>query len=85
MRWNSVRKKFVYAGFLAVQRKAPSVAWQGTRTLAGRIRDVVERPQAAQTIATAAWEQSSAYTYESRARRILELVDGVFEGRGQKM
>ena len=52
--------------------------------LAACIMSLVEQPQQAEAIARTAWEQSTSYTYDARARRILELVDEVWEERHAK-
>jgi glycosyltransferase involved in cell wall biosynthesis len=45
--------------------------------LAACIMAVVNQPEQADAIAQTAWEQSARYTYDARARRILELLDEV--------
>lgn len=42
--------------------------------LAARIQFLAERPELMETVARNAWEQSADYTYDARARRILDLV-----------
>lgn len=49
--------------------------------LAACIMSLVEHPQQAEVIARTAWEQSAEYTYDARARHILELIDEVWERR----
>ena len=49
--------------------------------LAACIMSLVQQPQQAEGIVRMAWEQSANYTYDARARRILELVDEVWEER----
>ena len=49
--------------------------------LAACIMSLVEQPRQAEAIALVAWEQSVDYTYDVRARRILELADEVWERR----
>jgi len=49
--------------------------------LADRIQFLANQPRLMETIACKAWEQSADYTYDARARRILELVDEVWERR----
>jgi len=36
----------------------------------------MEQPGQMEAIVRTAWEQSANYTYDGRAKRILELVDG---------
>lgn len=56
--------------------------WPGdTEDLAACILSLVEQPRQARAIARMAWEQSVDYTYDVRAKRILELVDEVWEMR----
>ena len=55
-----------------------------TEDLAACILSLVEQPRQAQAIARMAWEQSVDYTYDVRAKRILELVDEVWEMRRSK-
>jgi len=52
--------------------------------LAACIMSLIEHPQQAEAMARRAWEQSANYTYEVRARRVLELVDEVWEERHAK-
>lgn len=47
--------------------------------LASTIESLAAQPQHAQGMARKAWEQSAEYPYEARARRILELVDEIWE------
>ncbi len=49
--------------------------------LAARICYLAERPRLMETIARNAWEQSADYTYDARARRVLSLVDELWEQR----
>jgi len=47
--------------------------------LAEKIMSLVKHPWQAEVLSQRAWEQSADHTYEARARRILELVDEVYE------
>ena len=49
--------------------------------LVERIQFLANQPRLMESIACKAWEQSADYTYDARARRILELVDEVWERR----
>lgn len=49
--------------------------------LAACVKSLVEQPRQAEAIARTAWKQSVDYTYDVRARRILELVDAALELR----
>lgn len=49
--------------------------------IAASIKSMIEQPQRAESIARRAWEQSAEYTYDARARRILDLVDEVWKQR----
>jgi glycosyltransferase involved in cell wall biosynthesis len=49
--------------------------------LAASIMSLIEQPQQAESIACTVWEQSASYTYDVRARRILQLVDEIWERR----
>ena len=49
--------------------------------LATCIMSLIEQPRQAKAIARRAWQQSTSYTYDARARRILELVQEVWERR----
>ena len=49
--------------------------------LAACIKSLAEQPRQAAAIARVAWEQAAGYSYDARARRILELVDEVWEHR----
>lgn len=51
------------------------------KDLARCIMTLAEQPRAEEAIARAAWQQSVDYTYEFRARRILDLADEVWERR----
>jgi len=43
--------------------------------LAACIMSLVEHPQQAEAIARTAWEQSADYTYDARARQILDMIE----------
>ena len=45
--------------------------------LARCVKELVEHPQQAQTIAQNAWEQCANYAYDVRAKRVLELIEQV--------
>jgi glycosyltransferase involved in cell wall biosynthesis len=49
--------------------------------LAACIMAIVHQPEQAEAIARTAWEQSARYTYDARARCILDLLDAVREQR----
>jgi hypothetical protein len=46
---------------------------------------LVNQPLQAEAIAKAAWEQSANYTYQARAKRILQLVDEVQGQRNKEV
>lgn len=52
--------------------------------LAAFIVKLVNHPQRAEAIAKTAWEQSANYTYHARIRRILHLLDEVWDRRGAR-
>ena len=49
--------------------------------LATCIMSLVERPWQAEAISRRAWEESTSYTYDARASRILELVNETWDRR----
>lgn len=51
------------------------------KDLAARIMSLTQCPQQLETIARTAWEQSANYTYQGRAKHILDLMDQVWERR----
>jgi glycosyltransferase involved in cell wall biosynthesis len=53
--------------------------------LASEIMTLVNQPLQAEAIAKAAWEQSANYTYQARAKRILQLVDEVQGQRNKEV
>lgn len=52
--------------------------------LAAKIMSLAEQPQRAQAIAHKAWEDSTNYTYDARAKRVVELVDETWDRRCRK-